>query len=208
MNIVEKLLYLDAEYISNMYESITNTAPSIKISKSEGLNAGVKVPLFSAGANVVETKSYNLSTNAMFNEIQQQLDKKPTFNSTEHNVGQPSTHCWVEGNMSVSWVVLKRNRYTLTLIGIPKEPNTSSEEVLSEESYFHINDDNGQTFALLATGNYFSSGIKSIVELSKTVTTDTLIPVRALLRVLPIKNKMNQWVAVPLVVLENHKKSQ
>lgn len=201
---IEELLYLDREYISTQYEAITGTSPSVKITKTEGLNAGVKIPLFSGGASSVESKSFELSTNAMLEKISKQLHEKTEFSATQHDIGKNSVYCWVPGEMFISKVTLKRNKYTLTLIGKPKDNSSPSEEVISEESYFAIKDKNDNKFSLLTTGDYFTSGIESIVDLSSTVTSVVLFPVRALLRVLPVKNHFNEWASVPLVIYENH----
>lgn len=200
---IDKLLYLDKDYISSQYEEITSTLPSVKITKTEGLNAGVKIPLFSAGASAVETKSYKLSTNLMLHDVLNKLKEFPEFDASQHDLGKPSCYRWINGNMSVSKVVLKRNKYTLTLIGKSREGDKSTEEVISEEMYFVIMDGNGNKFALLATGDYFSSGIKSVVELSATITSEVLFPVRALVRVLPVKSSFSEWASIPLIIHEH-----
>lgn len=200
---IDKLLYLDREYISNQYEMITHSSPIVKITKTEGIKAGVRIPLFSAGATSTESKTFELSTNAMLDKISDKLQEKAEFSASTHNVGQHSRYCWVAGKMTVSKITLTRNKYTLTLIGKPKENNSPSEEVISEESYFSIKDINENKFSLLAKGDYFSSGIESIIELSDTVTSEVLFPVRALLRVLPVKSSLDSWASVPLIIYEN-----
>lgn len=200
---IDELLYLDRDYISSKYEEVTGKSPSVKITKTEGLSAGVKIPLFSAGASALESKSYKLSTNSMLAKILDTLREFPDFDASKHNVGKTSCYCWVTGEMSVSKVTLKRNKYTLTIIGKPKESDKPTEEILSEEMYFAIKDSKGNKFALLATGDYFSSGIESVVNLSSTITNEVLFPVRALLRVLPAKSNFNEWASIPIVINEN-----
>ena len=155
----DSLLYLDKYYISNKYEEIKNISATVKITKTEGLNAGVKIPLFSAGASAVESKSYELSTNAMLIEIIDELKKHHDFDVSNHAIGKPSHYCWVNGTMSISKITLKRNKYTLTIIGDAKESEKTPEELISEETYFRLKDNNGNKFSLLATDEYFTSGI-------------------------------------------------
>ena len=196
------LLYLDKEYISNKYEEIKNVSASVRITKTEGLNAGVKIPLFSAGASAVESKSYELSTNAMLIEILDELKKLLNFDPSSHDVGKPSSYCWVNGTMSISKITLKRNKYTLTIIGEPKESQKKPEELISEETYFCVKDEKGNKFALLANGEYFASGIQSIAEYSSTLVNEVSFPIQALIRVLPVKNEFNEWASVPLIIRE------
>ena len=200
----DSLLYLDKDYISNKYEEIKNVSASVKITKTEGLNAGVKIPIFSAGASAVESKSYALSTNAMLSEIINELKKLPEFDKSNHNIGQASRYCWISGTMSISKITTKRNKYTLTLIGKSKGSEQTPEELIAEETYFCLEDKQGNKFSLLATGEYFTSGIQSIAEYSSTLVSEALFPVQALIRVLPVKNEFHEWASVPLVIQEKN----
>lgn len=200
---IDKLLYLDRDYISNKYEEITGTSPKVKITKTEGLNAGVKLPLFSGGASAVESKSYENSTNSMLDKLRSDLEKIPNFINGNHDLGKPSSYCWVCGEMTVNKISLKRNKFTLNLIGKNNNGKKSEEELVSEESYFAVKDYEGNKFSLLINPDYLASGLKQLCEISSLIADEVLFPVMALLRVLPARNAFQEWASIPLVIYEN-----
>lgn len=200
---IEELLYLDREYISNQYELITGTSPSVIICKTEGLTAAMRIPILSSGISSVESKSFELSTISMLIKISEELDKKPSYDSITHKVGKTSSYCWVNGYMTVRKVTLKRNRHTLTLIGQQNDNNSSMEEISSEEGYFSIRDSNECRFSLLTKNDYFNSGIDSIIDFTGTRANEILFPIRALIRVLPVKSGFGEWLSVPLLIFEH-----
>lgn len=86
--IFDSLIYLDKEYISAKFEEITGYTPDTLITKTEGLNAGIRIPILSAGASSVESKSYKLSTTAMLSAIAGDLSKINEFSNTDHALGK------------------------------------------------------------------------------------------------------------------------
>lgn len=198
---IEDLIYLDKEYISGQYEEIKGISPHTNITKTEGVNAGLKIPLLSAGASSIESKSYKLSVVGMLNEISDNLSNKGNFLSCKHDVGKKSHYVWVTGNMTVMKITVKRNKYTLQLIGESKE--NEGEEIIAKESYFSIRGENDSKFALITTPDYFTSGVNSIVDLCGSVVNEISFPVKALLRVLPVKGECAEWLSIPLVITEH-----
>ncbi len=201
--VIDSLIYLDKEYISAKYEEITGYAPDISITKTESLNAGIRIPILSAGASSIESKSYELSTNAMLSSIVNELSKINGFSSADHALGKKSKTVWVTGKLFVSQVKVTRTKQTITLIGKPKETNDTTKEQVAEENYFKISANDGDNFALITAPDYFSSGVDSFRSLLGSVVHLVEIPVRALLRVYSSKSAFEEWIATPLIIIED-----
>lgn len=201
--VFDSLIYLDKEYISAKYEEITGYAPDTSITKTEGLNAGVRIPILSAGASSIESKSYKLSTNAMLSSIVDDLSKLNEFSSADHALGKRSKIVWVTGKFFVSQVKVTRTKHSITLIGKPKETDGTTKKQVAEENYFKISANDGVSFALITAPDYFSSGIDSFRSLLGSVVHLVDIPVRALLRVYPSKSAFDEWIATPFIIIED-----
>lgn len=202
MKIFERLIYLDRDFISATYEVEKGYSPETKITKTEGLNAGLRIPLFSAGASSIESKSYEVSTIGMLLKLENQLSNYPDFSITDHEFGKSSHICWVNGKLTIEKVALKRRKQTITLVGKPSQPSDDDKEKLvAEEFYFSIHSD-ADSFALIPTQDYFVSGVSSFTELAGTVIGPIEMPVKALIRVYSAQTSFKQWIAVPMVILE------
>ena len=202
MKYFEKLLYLDRDFISAAYEVEKGYSPETKITKTEGLNAGIRIPLFSAGASSVESKAYEISTIGMLSELEEQLLKYPEFSKSDHEFGKSSTICWVNGQFTIDKVEVKRRKYTITIVGKPSEPTDDhKEKLVAEEYYFSIHSGN-ESFALIPTQDYFVSGVSSFHELAGTVIGPIEMPVKGLIRIYSAQTSFKQFIAVPIVILE------
>jgi len=51
----DKLIYLDPEFISAKYEEIKKVNPATQLTRTDGLKAGISIPMLSAGAHTQET---------------------------------------------------------------------------------------------------------------------------------------------------------
>jgi uncharacterized radical SAM superfamily Fe-S cluster-containing enzyme len=168
--IIDRLLYLDKEYISSIYEAETGKSPETKITRTEGLNAGLRISLFSGSASSTESRSYSLSTTLMLNELMPKLDQIACFSSSDIDIASKSVTRWVNGSLSLFKVTSKRQRYTITILGTPhKGEEQNNEQAVGEETYFGIHSAQGDKFALITTSDYFSSGLDAFVELNDTV---------------------------------------
>lgn len=197
-----KIIYLDKEFISILYESEKGYSPQTKITKTEGAKASASLPIFTAGISSVESKSYSISTVGMLKELSKRLNKFGSFNESSHELGKSSLYCWVEGNLTIDQVEVKRRKYTVTIVGEPKpNPTDHPEKVVAEEVYFALKTET-ENFALVSTPDYFSSGLASFIELADTVIGQTHMPVKALIRVFSAQTSFKHWVAAPLVVIE------
>ncbi|MBD2837109.1 hypothetical protein ID144_08680 [Pseudomonas sp. JM0905a] len=200
--IYESLIYLDKEYISAKYEEISGIDPITSITKTEGLNAGLKIPLLSAGASSIESKTYTISTNSMLANIIDELNLIGKFDLQKHAIGQKSKIAWVEGTLSVAKVTSSKTKKTETIIGKPKESDGITTEKLAEERFFKIGGEDNLELALITSPDYFSSGIDSFQSLLGTVVHQVNIPVKALVRVFSSKSAFDEWIACPLVIIE------
>ncbi len=198
-------IYLDKEFISDLYEESTGESPSVNITKAEGAKAGIKAMFVSAGVSSTESKSYTISTSKMlvdlkselkkYNELDYKIDKQLAFNSK---------YFWVKGSMSVQKTTVTRQKQNVKLdSGGMSTENVGEPEIKSEESYFSINDDNGNTFPLIASSEYFISSLIDLITITGTVVEAVNFKVEALIRVLPARTSFNGWVAIPLIIRES-----
>lgn len=202
--LIDQLLYLDKDYISSIYEANTGTSSETKITRAESVTAGVRIPLFSGGASSHESRSYSVSTTLMLHGLMSKLEQIPSFSGTDIAVGKKSATRWVDGSLSLFEVILKTKTHTTTLIGKPKEAeNQSEEKVVGKETYFGIHSNTGDKFALITSSECFVSGLDALAKLNGTVVAQVSIPVRALLRIYAARSSFSEWIAVPLVVIEN-----
>lgn len=202
MDLASKLIYLDREFVSNLYESETGYSPATQITKTEGLQASAVIPLFSAGASSVESKSYSVSTLGMLRALEEKVRNFPRFDESAHDFGKASAICWLEGTLTINKVEVKRSKYTLTLVGEPKDPQSRDGERLVAEEYYFAVESGIHKVALIPTKDYFTSGVASFKELADTVVGPIELPVNALVRVFSAQTAFKQWISVPLVILE------
>jgi len=200
--IFDSLIYLDKDYISAKYEEITEFSPVTSITKTEGINAGVRIPILSAGASSIESKTYTISTNAMLSNLIDELSLIGSFSACKHGIGQKSKIAWVSGSLSVAEVKLTRKKHTITIIGTPDKKEKSVTENMAEERFFKIKTSDKTKFALITSQDYFFSGVDSFQSLLGTVVHQVDIPVRALVRVFSSKSAFDEWIAAPLIIFE------
>lgn len=191
LDLIHRLIYLDRDYIAGVYEAATGTPSKTQITKTEGKKAGAAIPVFSAEISAGETRTFSLSTIAMLNEVLPELSSFSPLTPNGIKVGTRSVIGWVDGEMSVFKVNLRR-----------REPPNNCESVLASEKYFGIHHSDGLKVALLATPEYFSSGIASLTALYETVLGEHAFSVKALVRALPGKSSFEEIIAVPLIILE------
>ncbi len=202
-NQLNKLMYLDREFISALYEQKTGTTPEAVITRTEGLHAGVQIPLFNAKASSVESKSYSLSSHQMLSSLSGELATYPSFANTDFDYEQPSVICWVEGMLSAPTIEVTRTKSTFTLIGKSKKHKPPKKKIVSKEKYWQLITSKEEKFALVTSNEYFSSGVEQFPELVGTVINQLVFPVESLVRVYSAKSAFQEWVAVPLVIREN-----
>lgn len=192
LDLLHRLIYLDRDYVADVYEAVTGTPAMTQITKAEGKKAGTAIPIFSAEISAGETRTFSLSSAAMFKEILPKLTGFSDIPSTGVQVGQRSMVSWVEGDMSVFMVNLRR-----------REPPETHEKIVASEKYFGIHRADGLKLALLATPEYFTSGLGSFIRLYETVLGAHKLHVKALVRAYPASTDFKESIVVPLVIIES-----
>lgn len=202
------LLYLDAGFVAEQYESITGISAALSITKTEGSNAGARVLGFNGGVSTTQTKTFSLSALKMLERVFPVIEQHAQFKPEEYSMGDPSRYCWIHGILSVGKAISTKNRYTMKFVAPdvevsrPEEP-TRETIMEGEETYFEIDDLEGQRTILLGHSEYFSSGIESLLALTGTLVNQMVLPVKAYCRVLPAVSPLDQWFSVPLLILED-----
>lgn len=62
---LDKLIYLDLDFISRKFEEFTNEDPTTKTTKTEGGSAGIKAVFANAGVSVTESVMYSITSRSM-----------------------------------------------------------------------------------------------------------------------------------------------
>jgi len=200
-DLTQRLIYLDKEFISTMYESTNNYTAETRITKTEGIQTGARIPLFSAGVSSVESKAYSISTTGMLKRLQGGLEDFPVFPPSGLTIGSSSTTCWVNGVLTISKVKVRHHKHTMALGKSSEQTGSEPERIVAEESYFRIESES-TNFALITTNDYFSSGLSTFLDLSGTVVKTIEIPVRALIRVFSAQTLASEQFAVPNIIFE------
>lgn len=195
LDLLHRLIYLDRDYVAGVYEIVTGTPALTQITKTESKKAGAGIPVFSAEISAGETRTFSLSSAAMLKEIMLKLERLPELPTLGVQIGQSSMVGWVEGEMSVFMVKLRR-----------RESHESHDKVVASEKYFGIHRFDGLKLALLATPEYFTSGLDSFIRLLETVLGAHKFRVRALVRAYPASTDFKECIVVPLVIMETEER--
>lgn len=192
MKIYEKLIYLDKEFISCMYEEEKGISPNTIISRSESLNASAKIPLFSGGASTTECKNFSISTIGMLNELFPLLGEYPMYRKENNDTSQSSFICWTKGFLTIHSV--KRT----TGYG-------EKEKVIGKENYFAlVKEENKFGLAIVPTKEYWVSGVSSFQTLIENVIGPIEMPVKMLARIYSAETSFNEPMAVPILILDEN----
>lgn len=190
-SLLKALVYLDTGYIADLYEVVSGESPKTQITKNQGKKAGAQIPIFSAEVSAQESRSFPVSTFTMLATTLPSLDKEATLDTARFEVGMQSQYGWLEGELTV----FKVNSNIL-------DKETGNHKILATDALYQIRQKPSIDIALITTPEYFSPGIGTFVKLQETLLKKMSIPVRAYMRVTAAQSHMNQWVAVPLVILE------
>ncbi len=181
---VEKIVYLDVEFISLKYEEATGTAPTSVLTKTEGGKADIGIPLLRAGVHTQESRSYSLSSFKMLSEIYKRLMDYDHLDLEKCESGKGSFTGWVEGNFSLgSWGNEDNDREFHEVFALYQE---------------HLR----PYVSLLTNNEYFYPGIGAILGTSSALKLNVNMPVKALVKILYYAEGAGSWVAVPLLIVE------
>ncbi|SFG37393.1 hypothetical protein [Neptunomonas qingdaonensis] len=198
-------IYLDKEFISDLYEESTGQSPCVNITKAESANAGIKALFLRAAVSSTESKSYKISTSKMLKELQEELNEYEKLGyKIEEKIGYSSKYFWVSGSMSVETTTVSSRKENVKIdsSGVSTE-NVGEPQIKGIESYFCIEDINGNVFPLISSSEYFTSSLLDLINLAGTVIQAVNFNVEALIRILPARTSFNGWVAIPLIIRES-----
>jgi hypothetical protein len=178
----DKLIYLDAEFISAKYEEIKKVNPATQLTRTEGLKAGISVPMLSAGAHTQETKSFSISTRQMYQEISKDIEKYPNFEPERFENHKGTKIVWLEGEITIAeWV--------------------GSQDKDDRYEFYELGIDNKRV-AFLTHREYFASGFSEVFEASTALKGNISIPVRVLARVMWYVETAKNYTACPYLIFE------
>ena len=96
----EDVLYLDLDFLSDIYEAKTDIAPRTVISRKEGMNAEAGIPFLKSGLNSELTKQFTASGQTMLKEVAKPLEKY-LEHSPNFQPGKKPATVWVQGALTV-----------------------------------------------------------------------------------------------------------
>lgn len=182
--------YLDKEYVSSIYEEMTNEPGSTTVTRGGNVGVGVSSGLFSISGGASESKSFQISTLMMLKEIKKELQRYENLEKSEIELQKPSMTVWVEGVMSIGSVCSYRENSGSTV-----------KELISKASCFQI-ESSGHKFSLLAVDTYFSSGLFGLMGWEGNILDHMVMPVRALIRIVSARTPDEQWIAIPYLIVD------
>jgi hypothetical protein len=99
-DILERLIYLDADFISSAYEEIKEVSPTTSFTKMEAVGAEGGLPFLKADLRTQESKTFSLSSIQMLKAIHDDLEAFPKFQPDTFNNDLGSQVAWIEGRLS------------------------------------------------------------------------------------------------------------
>jgi len=189
--LLDSIVYYDKGYIADLYEVTSGKSPETLITRNQGKKAGIQIPVFSAEVSAQETRSFPISTLEMLANTLAVLEKDSNLDPSTFGSEMPSKLGWIEGELTVF-----KTRSTVL------ENKTGEHKSLADDAFFQLRVKSGLAFALITTPEYFALGLDTLLKMQDTILRKMSIPVRALLRIFAAQDHMNQWIAVPLVILE------
>jgi hypothetical protein len=180
--LIDKLVYLDIEYISLKYEEITKNPPVSTFTKTEGGKVGIGIPFINAGVHTYESRTYSLSSVAMLKKVYKELGKYKPFVPKEFKNSKGSSIFWIDGSLTLG-------RWTDRETG-----DTSCELFEIYQGKHHV--------SLLTKNDYFYPGFASMLAMDRVLKFNIDIPVRTLAKVLYYADPCKSFVAAPFIIFE------
>ena len=177
----EDVLYLDLDFLSDIYEVKTNVAPRTVISRKEGMNAEAGIPFLKSGLNSEVTKQFTSSGQAMLKEVSESLEKYSRHSPNFLPGTKPAT-AWVQGALTVGrWGEQKNSEKSLNI-------------------FFEVKA-NDTRYSLLPKNQYFMSGLEALEIISPALQRFIQIPVRMLCKVLYPVPDIKTFVVTPYLII-------
>ena len=183
-DILDKLLYLDPDYISSKYEEIKKVSPTTQFSRTEGRKGEAGIPsVLKADIHSQETRTFSLSSIQMLKDIYDDLALMRDFRQKEFQNYQGTQTGWIKGELTLGeWVS-------------PRVPESSSFK------QFEIKSD-GIGYSLIIQPQNFSSNIGALLTASAALRANIGVPIKALVRVLFLVEDIPSFVTCPYLILE------
>jgi hypothetical protein len=185
-DLLDKLIYLDPDFVSLMYEEIRDVSPKTQFTKVEGLNAEGGIPLFKAGVHSQETKTFSLSSVQMLKDIYEALDDYPNFEPENFKNSQGAETVWIEGKLTMAEYKNPKKAESFIVF-----------ELYPEKVY-----PKGKSHSLIVQPENFSSGIGALLTIDGVLRGNIDIPVKCLGRVLYLNERITSFVTYPYLILE------
>jgi hypothetical protein len=182
-DILDKLIYLDPDFISSKYEEIKKVPPTTQITKTEGMKADGGLPFLSAGVHSQESKTFKLSSNQMLKDIYEELELYPTFEPANFGNYQGTQIAWLKGQLTLG--------------------NWKGKDAPESSAYwlYEIDSENAH-YSLITQTQYFSPGFGSLLSIDTVLRNFIGIPVKVLARLLYSVNDVESFVACPYLIME------
>ncbi|MDR2333367.1 MAG: hypothetical protein LBE61_07785 [Burkholderiaceae bacterium] len=200
--LLDSLVYLDRDFVADRYEAWSGQSAQTTLSRipAQGTPGGQGYPghptgapmlPFSAGTSTQETRAYSVSTRHMLCELWPELAREPAVNVSEYAERSATEFGWVQGTLSTFQVRSKTQR-------------DGQEVVVPQSSHFQLRGlEHGRYVDLITTPDYFASGFGALLPLQMTLLARFALPVCMYLRLLPARDHADNWIAVPLVIVES-----
>lgn len=186
-----RLVYLDKDFIADRYEVWSGAHPATTLTRVPGQQASGHPLPFSAQVSALETRSYDVSTRHMLTQLWPQLAEQPAVNVGEYAERSASEFGWVQGQLSTFQVRSKSQR-------------DGQEVVTAQSSHFQLRGiEQGRYIDLITTPDYFASGFNALLPLQMTLLSKFSLPVCMYMRLLPARDHADNWIAVPLLIVES-----
>ncbi len=182
----DSIVYVDVEFIAQKYEEVTGIPAQSVMTRTEGGQAGVRIPFASAGVHTQESRSYPVSSTKMLQEVFDKL--KTSYGSIDFDVwenGKGSCLGWIKGSLTVGEWVRKVNQ-----------------EEKERHKYYELHC-GSKRVCLLPRSDYFYPGFSDLLAQSEALMSNIDFPVLMLVRALYYAQVSRTHVCVPLLALEN-----
>lgn len=183
IDILNKLIYMDADFISSKYEEIKNVSPEAQFSKTEGMRADGGIHIIKAGIHSQETRTFKLSSVKMLKGIYKELEEYAKFQPERFKNYEGSQTVWIEGQLTIgAW-------------NSPKESDETAYKLFEVKS--------GDTdYSLIVQPESFSSNIGALLTTDLVLRANIGIPVKLLGRVLYLVEDIPSFVVCPYLIVE------
>lgn len=182
---MKPLIYLDASFIVEAYETITKSQVPIKISKTEDVSTNLSAGFISGGASTKETKEFPLSIHRMYDKIRKQLLPFPSVDLVTTDYSQLPEYFWTTG-----------------VFGASGSETSRGNVVIHRESYFRLYSEivvQKKSLVLVTNDVYFTCGYDQVQKHLTGSCQGFCIQVKGLFKFLS-SDSMHSPICAPLII--------